>query len=168
MATTIGFDVFYAQLAVFASSLLQPFNDWKDQHVAQGFSWRPGSVSSRSLVETGHHLVEVNVADHIGPVRPESVRVIEVPFDVPADGSIKMGSITETFPFSLPSGQYLLRCEFLRPANKLEERVSLTFAKKESAHFAVVLADANLSGDDKLLTTAEPALGGSTWQSSPA
>jgi hypothetical protein len=38
-----------------------------------------------------------------------------------------------------------------------EERVRLTFAKKDAPRFAVIRADSELSPDELLLTTAEPA-----------
>lgn len=159
MATTIRFEVSYSQLSIFTSSLQQPFNDWVDRHVAQGFAWRPGSVSFRSMVEAGQHSVEVNIADHAGALHPEAVRAVEVPFDVPADGSIEVGSIAETVPMSLPAGSYLLRCEFLQPAGTDGERVRLTFSRKDAPRFAVVRADSELLIDGELLTTAQPAAG---------
>lgn len=159
MATTVGLEVSYGQLAVFASSLQQPFNDWTDQHVSQGFAWRPGSVSFRSMVEAGQHSIEIDVANHVGAVHADAVRVVEVPFEVPVDGTVEVGSIAETAPLSLPAGSFLLRCEFLQPAGSTGERVRLTFAKKDAPRFAVVRADPELSVDGDLLTTAQPARG---------
>lgn len=159
MATKVGVDVSYGQLVVFASSLGQPFNDWTDQHVAQGFAWRPGSVSFRSMVEAGQHSVEIAVADWIGAIHPDAVRAVEVPFEVPADGAVEVGSIAETVPLSLPAGSFLLRCEFLQPADTAGERALLTFSKRDARRFAVVRADPELSIEGELLTTAQPALG---------
>ena len=159
MATTVGLEVSYGQLAVFASSLKQPFNDWTDQHVSQGFAWRPGSVSFRTMVEAGRHSIEIEVANHVGDIHADVVRVIEVPFESPADGAVEVGSIAETVPLSLPPGSFLLRCEFLQPAGGAGERVRLTFAKKDAPRFAVVRADPELSASGELLTTAQPAPG---------
>lgn len=159
MVASIAFDVTYGQLAVFASALLQPFNDWSAQHVAQGFSWRPGSVSFRTMVEAGEHLVEVDVADHAGALHPDVVRAIEVPFEVPADGAIEIGSVTETIPVFLPAGLFLLRCEFLQPGCDFTQRVQLTFVRKDTPRFAVLRADPELSPADELLISAQPALG---------
>ncbi len=159
MATKIDLEVSYSQLAIFASSLQQPFNDWTDRHVAQGFAWRPGSVSFRSMVEAGQHSVEINVADHVSDVHLEAVRVVEVPFEVPADGEVEIGSISETVPLSLPAGWFRLRCEFLKPAGPDGERVRLTFARKDVPRFAVIRADSELSVEGELLTTAHPAPG---------
>jgi Competence protein J (ComJ) len=155
---TVNFWLSYSQLAVFLSSLEQPFNDWSDSHAKQGFAWRPGSVSFRSLVDCGQHSVEIRVLEHSQAVHLESVRAIEVPFDVPDDGSIEVGSITQTIPINLPCGSYLLRCEFLSPPNENSERVRLTFASKDTPRFAVVLADSELSLDGRLLTFANAAV----------
>jgi hypothetical protein len=101
---TFSVEVSFSQLAVFASSLLNPFNDWLDRQVEQGFAWRPGSVSFRSIAEGGLHTVELRAVDHMGRLDPQATRAIEVPFDVPDDGAIEVGSITATSPLSLPSG----------------------------------------------------------------
>lgn len=157
MSIRLDLSISYGQLAVFASSLKQPFNDWADRHVSQGFAWRPGSVSFRTLEETGPHVVEIEVIDHVGTVREDAVRVIEVPFEVPADGAIEIGSISETVPVTLPSGTYRLRCEFAPRLDLAGGRVRLTFAKEDTPRFAIILADPELGSAPDLLTTADPA-----------
>jgi hypothetical protein len=159
MATTVDLEVSYGQLAVFASSLKQPFNDWTDQHVAQGFAWRPGSVSFRTMVEGGRHSILIDVISHVGVVHPDAVRVVEVPLDIPPDGAVEVGSIAETVSLSLPPGSFLLRCEFLQPPSVAGERVRFTFAQKDAPRFAVVRADPELSVSSELLTNAQPAPG---------
>ena len=51
----------YSQLCIFLSSLAQPFNDWSDRHFTQGFSWRNGSVSFKSIAESGEHKINLFV-----------------------------------------------------------------------------------------------------------
>lgn len=155
MATSITVDVSYSQLAIFDSALQHPFNDWSDRHVAQGFAWRPGSVSFRTLNDTGKHSVEIDIVDHVGAVSADAVRVIDVPFQVPTNGAIEVGSISDSVPLSLPHGAFLLRCEFLKSGDK----VHLVFARSDPPHFAIVCADDALVIDGELLTSAEPALG---------
>jgi hypothetical protein len=158
MTATICVEVSFGQLAVFSSSLDQPFNDWTDRHVAQGFSWRPGSVSFLCMVTAGQHAVEITVADHVGTVSPGAVRVIEVPFEVPAlDRSVEVGSIGESVVLSLPAGSYLLRCEFIASTQSARDHVRLTFARKDTPRFAVVLADSGLSAAAPLLMEARAA-----------
>ena len=153
----IRLEVSYSQLAIFASALADPFNDWTDQHVAQGFAWRSGSASFRTLVEAGLHEIDVDVVDHVGLVDPSTIRAIEVPFEVPMDGSIEVASIAESSPLNLPPGEFLLRCEFLQPKTQEVHPVRLVFAKKDSLHFAIVRADEELSVDGELLTSADAA-----------
>jgi hypothetical protein len=157
VATRISFEVSYSQFAVFNNGLSLPFNDWTDQHVAQGFSWRPGSVSFRTMIEAGTHFVEVNVTNQIGPIHSKALRAVEVPFEVPDNGEVEIGSIVETIPLALPMGKYLLRCEFLKNAKNDGEQVRLTFARDDKPGFAVLVADSELSISGELLTIAQPA-----------
>ena len=157
MKATVNIEVSYSQLAVFSATLKQPFNDWSDQHVAQGFSWRPGSVSFRSAAESGPHSVEIIVVDNAGAIENDALRVIEVPFEIPSDGEIEIGSISCTAVMSFPEGKFLLRCEFLSQPNTAGQRVRLTFARKDTPRFAIVRADEQLSPPGELVTTAQPA-----------
>jgi hypothetical protein len=157
MAKTITLEVSYGQLAVFASSLIDPFNDWTDRHVAQGFAWRPGSVSFRTIAENAQHSVTVEVVDTLASLDSEAVRVFEVPFEVPSDGVVEIGSVGETVLLNLAPAPYLLRCEFLMPTADGLGHVRLVFARRESSRFAIVRADAAIRADCELLTTAEAA-----------
>lgn len=51
--STFPLEVVYAHVAVFDARSRHPFNDWSDTHVAQGFAWRPGSVSFATLEPAG-------------------------------------------------------------------------------------------------------------------
>jgi len=159
MSPTAMVDVTYSQLAVFASALQHPLNDWTDEHVAQGFAWRPGSVSFRTLVESGPHAIEINVAECAGSLHPDTVRAIEVPFEVPADGAIEIGSISDSVLLSLKPGLLLLRCEFLGHTGDIRQHVRLTFSTKDIVRFAIVRADEALTPDRNLLESAEAAIG---------
>ncbi|MFC0691986.1 competence protein ComJ [Paraburkholderia humisilvae] len=55
MSITIKFEVSYSQLAVFASAFSQPYNDWSDRHVVQGFAWRPGRLDLPPYFATPSH-----------------------------------------------------------------------------------------------------------------
>lgn len=156
MSTTLTIDVDYGQLAVFVASLAQPFNDWTDRHVDQGFAWRPGSVSFRTLETAGSHRVEVSCVENLAEPDAEAVRVIDVPFEVPQDGAVEIGSVASTVLVALPPGRFTLRCEFFR-ADGAGAFANLMFAKGETSHFAVVRADDALAVHSDLLTTAKPA-----------
>ncbi|WP_390634247.1 competence protein ComJ [Oryzibacter oryziterrae] len=150
--------VSHSQLAIFAKNIENPFNDWTERHALQGFSWRPGSVSFRTIAESGEHIIDVLVCDQLPHPMPEAVHAIEVPFDVPPNGGVEVGSIIETTPVPLKGGAYLLRCEFLQPRGEIGTRGRLTFARAESPRFFVVRADSELSVGHELLKTAKPAV----------
>src|SRR4051812_25227685 len=100
--------VTYRQLAVFRSGLNNPFNDWNDAHVRQGFAWRPGSVSFRMLDDGA---MDVEVVRGSSARRPDARRVILVPFTVAQDRQVEVATITESHPLSLDSGDYGLTFE---------------------------------------------------------
>lgn len=158
MEAVVEVYVSYGQICVFASTVQQPFNDWTDRHVEQGFAWRPGSVSFRTMIEAGPHSIEVDLVEKLSKVDRDAVRTIEVPFEVPPGAQVEVGSISETVPISLPTGLFHLRCEFLQSASPQVERVRLTFSKSDVPHFAVTRVDSNLRVGHDLLTSAAPAL----------
>jgi hypothetical protein len=147
----------YGQLAVFWASLQQPFNDWSQKHVNQGFAWRQGSASFRTLEESGEHAVKVEVFDLPTAVSDNAVRVVEVPFEVPADGKIEVASIGDSFQLTLPVGLYSLRCEFFPKSHNKCLPVKLVFSRSDSPVFKIIRADAELVIEGPLLTEAIPA-----------
>jgi hypothetical protein len=150
-------NVSYSQLAVHLSSLSKPFNDWSQRHVDQGFSWRAGSVSFRTLAEAGIHEVEIVVIERAIDLAEGAVRAIEVPFEVPDSGEIRIASIADEASVRVPSGKYSLRAEFIEQKGNHPYRVRLVFYRNPRATFRIVLADKTLSPDGDLLTTAVPA-----------
>src|ERR1700743_191003 len=99
MEHVLALDITYSQVAVFHPSLKQPFNIWTDRHVAQGFAWRPGSVSFSTIDEGGVHTIRVSVISSFVEISPAAIRVIEVPFRVPSDGSVEIASISDSQQF---------------------------------------------------------------------
>jgi hypothetical protein len=142
--------VSHSQIVVFDSSLENPFNDWTDEHVRQGFAWRPGSVSFATLEGGGGHVVGIVVGE--SEPLPQAMRIIQVPFEVSSSGSIKVASIADNRLVSIPAGVYQLRFECCP-----REQVRLVFTKSESPSFEIVRADAELSATKNLVLTASPA-----------
>lgn len=156
MTNFIKLHVDYEQIAIFRGDLLHPFNDWTDKHVAQGFSWRPGSVSFRTLIESGECNIEIDTVFRMSLPDVDAVRIIDVPFDVPENGEIEVASIAESVPLTLPSGSFLLRCELFAPRDSIS-RIRLIFAKNEPPKFEIVRADDGISIGADLLKNAKPA-----------
>ncbi len=101
-------EVSYTQVAVFDQQLPNPFNDWADAHVAQGFAWRPGSVSFGTLESGGALLVDVLGSKALDEAASTAERIIAVPFSVPAHGLVEMGSIGGGVELKLAPGEYEL------------------------------------------------------------
>ena len=156
-SSELTISVSYSQLAVFDHALERPFNRWSDRHVAQGFSWRPGSVAFRTIEEGGQHLVTVRLDAHEGEPAPSAIRVIDVPFEVPLNGAIEIGSISDSVSLELPSGVYQLRFECYDRANSTSPRVRLLFNRNNNPGFKVVRADSGLNSVADLVLTALPA-----------
>ena len=152
----VSLEVSYSQISLFCSGVENPFNDWEERHVSQGFSWRRGSVSFRTLKEGGTHDIEIIVVDKIGSISPDAVRVIEVPFDVQGDGSVEIASIGDGKSLILPVGEFLLRCEMF-DSSREPFIVRMTLSTGDDPKFKISVADSELSTDEPLLMTANAA-----------
>lgn len=84
---------------------------WTAEHVRQGFAWRPGSVSFRTLEEAGEIDIAVSLTHAVDELGSTAARIIDVPFTVPESGDIEVACITAGFPLALPSGACSLRFE---------------------------------------------------------
>lgn len=65
MEVSFTLDISYSQLAVFQKGMENPFNDWEDTHVNQGFAWRPGSVSFGSLLADEESFIQINTKSQV-------------------------------------------------------------------------------------------------------
>jgi hypothetical protein len=99
-------NIIYSQLAVFNSNLDDPFNDWSKAHVSQGFSWREGSVSFKTIESDGVVHVDFEVKEQF-VLDPNSIRAISVPFQC-IGGEIEIAAIAESQPLPLADGSYQL------------------------------------------------------------
>jgi Competence protein J (ComJ) len=156
-STTFELDISYSQIAIFQSSLSQPFNHWTKKHSAQGFAWRPGSVSFGTVLQDGAHQIELSVLTKLPSISAGALRAIEVPFDVPLNGAVEVASISDSMSLTLPFGKFQLRYELLPPAINDKYTVKIILVRTESAGFKVIRADGELIVEYPLLLTAVPA-----------
>jgi hypothetical protein len=124
----------YAQLCVFDADLEQPYNDWDEEHTAQGFSWRLGSVSSAVENNIGPVSVDLTVGD-LPPHTVGSSTAIRVPFDVPPSGRVEIGSIMSGVEVAIPHGQYALY--FIAPGSG-DQPYLLAFVTSGDLHAEVL------------------------------
>jgi hypothetical protein len=127
--------VSYSQLAVFNPGIEGPFNAGTDQHVALGFSWRSGSVSFRTILETGPQIISVTLQSELDDPPPEAIGVIDVPFQVPPGGFVEIGSIFASRDFEIAPGSYQLRFECCADDSALRSDLRLRFFAKASPVF---------------------------------
>ena len=146
--------VSYSQIAVFDGGLRKPFNDWSDQHVRQGFSWRDGSASFRTLIDSGPMTVEVVTRDRV-TLKQESTRAISVPFEVRENTSVEVATIAESYPIELDRGAY--QVVFETGANAEGCWCRLTFVRDGEREPRILLQDPRLDPVFPLLMEAHPA-----------
>lgn len=151
-------DISHGQLSVFRAGLDRPYNDWSEDHVKQGFAWRSESVSFSAL-EDGETLVSILLSDNVGN-EEGLVRSIEVPFEVPENGLLEIGSIFETKQIEIKTGLYAL-CYQTGYDSSGQVWMTLTFiprTRRESTMTArIIKCDSELSPAFPLMMSAKPA-----------
>ncbi|AYC29983.1 competence protein ComJ [Paenisporosarcina cavernae] len=146
-------EIFYSQIALFQYGLDNPFNDWNDTHVNQGFSWREGSVSFGTLSSDGECKITVKLSKKI-ELDGDIIRAIVVPFKVDK-GGIEIGSVMETVAIDIPEGNY----EVLFTAKNVNstECYTFSFIESENPVAKILKADEELNLPDNLLMEANTA-----------
>ena len=144
----------YNQVCVFDSGLDEPYNDWSDNHVKQGFSWRDRSVSFGAM-ENSDTVLEIVIPNSDPVVSADSFRAIAVPFVVPESGKITVGSIGDEHDLEIPPGTYKLVYELGR--KKAQPWCRLTFCTASDPKPEIILADDEISGHVDFDMKANPA-----------
>jgi hypothetical protein len=101
--------------------------------------------------------VAVLVTSEDVELSPDAVRIIQVPFEVPSNGSIEIASVADAFPLTLPSGVYALRYECFWSNGGFEPGINLVFIRRADPTFSVLRSDPGLSLSGELLLTASQA-----------
>ncbi|MEE4273254.1 MAG: competence protein ComJ [Thermoanaerobaculales bacterium] len=148
-------DVSYGQIAIFDPALKNPFNDWSERHNQQGFSWRPGSVSFATIENAGEMRVSVLSSEEFHQ-DGQAIRVIRVPFSVPAAGQIEVASIADSVLVEVAPGEYSLYFEHMVLAAEEAMIANLVFLRRLEEP-KILLADDLLSPGYPLLMEAGPA-----------
>ncbi|MGU3473598.1 competence protein ComJ [Paenibacillus sp. D51F] len=97
--------VSYSQVCVYPAGTKEPFPEWTDEEVGQGFAWKNRSISSFEAMDDSRCNVAVAVEEGEPEAAAGSVRSILVPFEVPADGKLSIASIlSSTVEADVPPG----------------------------------------------------------------
>lgn len=150
-------DISYSQLVVFQKGIENPFNDWENTHVDQGFAWRPGSVSFGSLLADEESLIQINTKSQVG-ISKNSIRAIVVPFEI-TDNCIIVGSFTQEIEVNVLNGTYELVFNVI-PRNSKHKfnKYELSFIEHKNPKARILLADKMLNPPEQLLMEAKPAI----------
>ena len=145
----------YSFIVVSLPTLEHPYNNWNSTHGAQGFSWRPGSVSFGTFDADDDALISVELQNsYISPTA--AIRIIKVPFQVEEDGITLIDPLTQEWRVPIPEGNYALF--FAIEPFEASWKYSLTFVSEKALSEAeIILADEWLSPPEELLMHAEPA-----------
>jgi hypothetical protein len=158
MSEVYNFGIFYHQLIVLDESTAPVPNDWREQHVAQGFTWRLGTVFFATLGDLGDLRVEVRVAEDLD-VLPDAVCAIVVPFAVWPPGRVGLSDTVDDVTTRVPPGDYALLCEIgylSEEEGEAAEWCHLTFAPRRDVQPEMLRADELLSPEYPLLMEADP------------
>lgn len=153
---TFELSIQYSQICVFDSSLENPFNNWSDRQVKQGFSWRPYSVSFKTLNESGNATIAYEVSTHSMGIGSETIRAIAVPFKVEIDMNIEVASITGSRQLPIPPGHYNLIFES-SPMDENHEKIRFTFVRDGKNSPRIICQDAGLSPESPFDMQGMPA-----------
>lgn len=157
MSAQFNIFVSYSQICVFDPSLPNPFSDWTQEHVEQGFAYRPGAVSFRTILEAGRVQINVHLRDYTAVLTTGVRRAIEVPFSVRSDGSVEIASISESQALELPSGLYALRFEDFTAPDAESGACKLTFLRHSNPEPIVLQGDHEVKAPQRYLMEARPA-----------
>lgn len=154
----------YRTLTICRAGLDLPFNDWKDAHIRQGFSWRPESVSFRTLEpEESSDEVVVDLRASYIPA-PAARRILKVPFNVGDAGVEVTSPVSDSWAVAIPLGHYALFFAVV-PSDVPEQAergawgYHLTFVPAPvSVEAEVLRADEELDPPRALLMEAQPAI----------
>ena len=157
MTPVAQIDVFaaYRQVAVFDPALTSPLNSWMGEHVRQGFSWRPGSVSFSTLVDGGPVRIRVEQTDALY-IPDGAVRAIVVPFVVTGD-ALKVGGLFDAAVCPLPAGTYDLLFAVVPPTHTTPETCYLRFVASANSYPRHLRVDEQLDPPVPLFMEADPA-----------
>jgi hypothetical protein len=155
MAIQFSLELAWSQISLFDANLVDPFNDWNERHLRQGFTWRPGSVSFKTPERFGEIDVEMDLVGSL-KVEPDARRAMIVPFTTWA-GVIEISTISQAEVIDIPPGRYAL----LYQTGIRNGRQWVSFGLLESPFMPVepviLRSDEEMDLHAPLLMEAEPA-----------
>lgn len=146
--------VSYQQVSIFDPALVNPFNNWLEEHVTQGFSWRPSSVAFGTLDPDGEIDLEINSDTKVKPCK-EIIRAIAVPFTPPLNLLLELATITERHRLQAPDNTTGILFE--AGLDGARNRYRITFLRGDAPEPAILVADQDLTVPKEFLMETESA-----------
>lgn len=156
MALDFNLELSWSQVSLFDASLTDPFNDWTEAHLNQGFSWRPGSVSFKLPTRTGGLDVSVDFI-HSLYIIPDARWAIVVPFHSWA-GVIEVSTMSQSELIEIPPGRFAVLYQTGIRQGRAWAHFGLLALTGEEIEPRVLRGDTVVRADVPVVMEAEPAV----------
>lgn len=156
MAIDFNLELSWSQVSLFDANLTDPFNDWSEGHLNQGFSWRPGSVSFKLPTRTGGLEVTVDFIDSLN-LMSEARWAIVVPFHTWA-GVIEISTMSQSELVEIPAGRFALLYQTGIRDGRAWAHFGLLALNGTEIEPRVLRGDDVVLADAPILMEAEPAV----------
>lgn len=152
---TFSLELAWCQISIFEANMQDPFNDWNEQHLAQGFSWRSGSISFKTPMRHGEIDVTVDLINNI-VIRADATRAILVPFTT-WGGLVEISSIAQSELIDIPPGRYAVLFQSGVRSGRSWCTIGLLESIVTPVEPVILRGDADLDPGIEILMEAEPA-----------
>lgn len=140
MEAKFNLDISYTQIAIFDRKMKNPFNDWEQKHVDQGFSWRKKSISFQTL-DNDNTSVKVEFVEKYKKLEVGCKRAISVPFHFTGK-EIEIASISDSQILQIPTGKY--QVIFQIGSKNKKSWIKFTFIQNGDLEPKIILKDKKL------------------------
>ena len=155
MALDFTLELSWSQVSLFDANLADPFNDWTEAHLEQGFTWRPGSVSFKVPVRSGPLQVGIDFVDSL-QLMSDAQWAILVPLHT-WGGVIEISTIAQSELIEIPPGQFSLLYQTGIHDGRAWAHFGLLASNGVQVEPRVLRGDDVVHADVELLMQAEPA-----------
>lgn len=122
----IELNLTYKQFCIFNCDLENPFNNWNDVHVQQGFVVRENSISVMTISTEGILCIDI-LSENI--LIDKAKRIIEFDFIV-MNNCVEIATITDCFQIKVIDGHYKIRVQLYSEYDG-KDICYITFLKKQ-------------------------------------
>lgn len=122
----VELELSYKQFCIFNESVNNPFNDWSEENIAQGFSIRKESISIMTLNSSG--ILKISVLTD-SRLLDNAKRIVEFEYMV-KDENLSIATISSELKIKIKEGLYKIRVQLCNESDE-SELCYLSFLKKD-------------------------------------